>query len=156
MLQISEAGEETSGCSKRGGEEEQTWRGGEMSVRSHVTGIRDRGWEWLPKAREAEESKLTPDASGRGPCASDSRLIFADVLDHAVEDCFVFGQEMVDLIWHNSINILSHSSLPRYFYLASAKDNEFYYSFLDILLLYKSNRPDRGYLSLKLDNLPLI
>jgi len=49
-----------------------------MWVRSDVTSGRNRRWEWRPDAGDAEDGKTMSDASGRGACASDAGLIFAD------------------------------------------------------------------------------
>jgi len=61
------------------GEGQEMWGGRGMSVRSDITSGRNRGWEWRPHARDAQDVQTTSDASGRGACAPDSRLIFADL-----------------------------------------------------------------------------
>jgi len=55
------------------------WGGARMWVRSDVTSGRNRRWEWRPDAGDAEDGKMTSDASGRAAGASDAGLIFADV-----------------------------------------------------------------------------
>ena len=63
---------------------------------------------------------------------------------------------MVDLIGHNYIGIASRLSRLIYLYIASANDNEFYYSLPDMLLLCKRNILDPEYPSPKLDHLPVM
>ena len=55
------------------------WGGGGMLVRSDVTSVCNRHWERRLDAGDAEDGKMTLDASGRGARASDPGLIFADV-----------------------------------------------------------------------------
>jgi len=51
-----------------------------MWVRSDVTSGRNRRWEWRLDAGDPEDGKATSDASGRGARASDTGLMFPDVL----------------------------------------------------------------------------
>jgi len=73
------------------------------------------------------------------------RTLYKRPFEDAVKDFLVFGQEMVDLIGHNYIGIASRLSLLIYLYIASANDNEFYYSLPYILLLCKRNILDPDY-----------
>ena len=50
-----------------------------MSVMSEVTSRQNRRWECRPDTGDAEDGKMTSDASGLGARDSDERLIFADV-----------------------------------------------------------------------------
>jgi len=56
--------------------------GGGMWVRSDVTSGCNQRWEQRPDTGHAVDGKITSDASGRGACASDGGLIFADVLQY--------------------------------------------------------------------------
>jgi len=55
------------------------WGRSGMLVMSEVTSRQNRRWEWRPDAGDAEDGKMTSDASGLGARDSDERLIFADV-----------------------------------------------------------------------------
>ena len=74
-----------------------------MWVRSDVTSGCNRRWEWRPDAGDAEDGKMTSDASGRGARASDAGLIFADGLDHSIFMILLVCRHL-DCIFHYSLS----------------------------------------------------